>query len=385
MTYDVIQAISEHVSRENPLPLYAQVSGYLRDKISSGELRPGDAIPSQHDLGLLCSVSQITVRRAISELVGEGMLVCVPGSGTYVSDAPNILAETLITEGEPAEAALGLNVGEVFSRVNVVGLSHVRGLADGIRDALDDPPFIHYYELPFSAPNAPELAERVPLHSLDGLLLHSPCNLELIMRCRRERKPYVLMYNDISDGFSHCVSVDYVSGMLDCVGHLLSRSRRKIALVATAPERYSSGRLVHGFDIALKFHGLPPAPPEWVLREDYGEGPGHEATLRLLNGSERPDAIIYGLDVQAKGGLIAARELGIAVPEELALIGHGNELRPKEALVELTTVDPHLGTLGRLAMITLKRLIDGESDLPFYQVVTPELVVRESTGIVARA
>jgi GntR family transcriptional regulator of arabinose operon len=380
MASEALNAIADHISRDKPMPLYAQVSEYLRERILSGELQPGDSIPAQNELTRLCDVSQITVRRAVQDLVNEGMLVSMPGSGTYVSENAGSVTEILnrpITD--TTQQTECLNIGEVFSQMNVLGLSHVRGLADGIRSALDNPPFIHYYELPFNAPNAHEIARHIPLGNLDGLLLHSPCNLDLISRCRLSSKPHVLLYNNIADGFSHCVSSDYVSAMFDCVEHLVSRSKKKIALVTASAERYSSGRMVQGFQMALRHFKLPPSPPQWIMHEEYGEGPGHVATMKLLNLPDPPDAIIYRMDVQAKGGLMAARELGVDVPEELAVVGHGNNLRPKEALIELTTIDPHPAELGRVAMTTLKQLIDGDRNVPFFQFVIPKLIVRQST------
>ncbi len=65
--------------------LYLRVKEWLREAIDRGTYRPGDRIPSEHELMRRFGVSRSTVRQAISELVLEGWLYRVQGSGTYVA------------------------------------------------------------------------------------------------------------------------------------------------------------------------------------------------------------------------------------------------------------------------------------------------------------
>ena len=64
--------------------LTARIASDLRNRISAGQLRPGDRLPSEADLMDQHSVSRITVRRAVALLVNEGLVVSRHGSGTYV-------------------------------------------------------------------------------------------------------------------------------------------------------------------------------------------------------------------------------------------------------------------------------------------------------------
>ena len=65
--------------------LYTQLAESLRSVIQMGELRPGDPIPSEHQLCKTHGVSRPTVRRAIEVLTGEGLLTRRQGMGTFVS------------------------------------------------------------------------------------------------------------------------------------------------------------------------------------------------------------------------------------------------------------------------------------------------------------
>lgn len=66
-------------------PLYAQVREILARRLSDGEWRPGELIPSEHQLAQQLSVSQGTVRKALNELVAMNVLVRQQGKGTFVA------------------------------------------------------------------------------------------------------------------------------------------------------------------------------------------------------------------------------------------------------------------------------------------------------------
>jgi len=67
-------------------PLYQQLQRSLREAIENRVIAPDDALPPERDLADMLSVSRITVRKAIDELVEEGLLVRKQGSGTFVSN-----------------------------------------------------------------------------------------------------------------------------------------------------------------------------------------------------------------------------------------------------------------------------------------------------------
>lgn len=67
------------------VPLYAQVEAVLENRISSGVWEEGYQIPTETELALKLEVSNITVKRAIMNLVDKGMLVRQRGKGTFVT------------------------------------------------------------------------------------------------------------------------------------------------------------------------------------------------------------------------------------------------------------------------------------------------------------
>jgi GntR family transcriptional regulator len=73
------------IERTSLLPLYAQVKETLRRDIESS-MKPGDALPAEPELQSHFGVSRITVRRALDELVSEGLVVRQQGRGTFVRE-----------------------------------------------------------------------------------------------------------------------------------------------------------------------------------------------------------------------------------------------------------------------------------------------------------
>ena len=71
------------------VPLYIQIAESLLDRIESGDLRPGDRLPSERELSAMLGVNRMTVRRALQVLQSQGLLVRRRGDGTYVA-APKI-------------------------------------------------------------------------------------------------------------------------------------------------------------------------------------------------------------------------------------------------------------------------------------------------------
>lgn len=73
------------------LPLYANLKETLINEIANGELKPGDQLPSHHTLCEQFNVSYMTMRRAISELTQEGMLIAIQGKGIFVAENKQVV------------------------------------------------------------------------------------------------------------------------------------------------------------------------------------------------------------------------------------------------------------------------------------------------------
>lgn len=78
--------MSEQTDPTSSFPLYMQVLARIQYDIDSGAYGAGESIPSESELEERFSVSRITIRRAVQELVDAGYLIKRPGKGTFVRD-----------------------------------------------------------------------------------------------------------------------------------------------------------------------------------------------------------------------------------------------------------------------------------------------------------
>ncbi|WP_312240647.1 GntR family transcriptional regulator [Pantoea sp.] len=94
------------VLKDSEVPLYLQVSEWIRENIYKGDLTTGDRVPSENQIMEMLGVSRGTVKKAVTLLVNEGLLVQVQGKGTFVK-SENIsysLGEGLLSFAESLES-----------------------------------------------------------------------------------------------------------------------------------------------------------------------------------------------------------------------------------------------------------------------------------------
>src|SRR5205823_1165380 len=75
-----------------------QVKAWIRQRISSGQWKPGDPVPSEAALMAHFAISRMTVNRALRELAAEGLVTRVQGSGTRVAELHRISSRLVIRD-----------------------------------------------------------------------------------------------------------------------------------------------------------------------------------------------------------------------------------------------------------------------------------------------
>ncbi|MDZ4085862.1 MAG: LacI family DNA-binding transcriptional regulator [Tabrizicola sp.] len=231
--------------------------------------------------------------------------------------------------------------------------------------------------------NATDDAERERAH-LDQLLAKQIDGLIVTAR-RADRRPsvdlsglgvpviYVFSQGDAPGALT--LLPDDQGGARLATDHLIQRGRRRIAHV-TGPEDFEAVRLrAAGWREGVTAAGLEPGP---LMHGSWTEAWGRAAVAQLLNGP-RPDAIVCGNDLIARGCADALREAGIACPTDIALTGFDNWTVMAEACrPALTSVDMNLIQLGAHAGHKMTEMIKGE-DASGTLRLPCTLVVRDST------
>lgn len=234
----------------------------------------------------------------------------------------------------------------------------------------------------FTDPDERQEMYRRVLHSgyVDGVIVaSSPRGDPLIPRLQEDRIPFVSIGRR-SDETIHYVDVDNVGGARVATEHLIRVGHRRIATI-TGPLDTAAGQdRLTGYQKALEARRIP-VQDELVLEGDFTEASGRAAAQQLLSLS--PSAIFAASDMMALGALKTARDAGLQVPQDVALVGFDDV--PAASVIEpaLTTVRQPIERLGSIAVEVLLSVLESEQDdaSPIHRVVLPtELVVRASCG-----
>jgi LacI family transcriptional regulator len=215
-------------------------------------------------------------------------------------------------------------------------------------------------------------------HHLDGVIDSSSyVNDQFIARLVHERFPHVLVGRD-----EHCrssfVDIDNRSAARAAVAHLLGHGRTRLAMISGPTIQVAATDRRQGFLDALAEAGLEPVAP--VIEIDYSQRQAYDVAIELLELTRRPDAIFAGSDAMAIGVLQAARQLGMSVPDDLAVMGFDDIEPDRTHQLELSTVRQPARELGVRAVELLTDLIADPTKGPLQEWLPTELILRGSCG-----
>ncbi|WP_416982056.1 LacI family DNA-binding transcriptional regulator [Streptomyces sp. T028] len=199
---------------------------------------------------------------------------------------------------------------------------------------------------------------------------------------RRHGIPFVLV-DRVSEGTTECsVSVDDVAGGALAVRHLVDAGHRSIAYVSGPPGFNQVRDRRTGALNALTEAGLGPECLRELPTERLDVAAGRDAGARLLGLADRPTAVFCANDLLALGVLQAMYAAGVAVPDDLAIVGYDDIEFAAAAAVPLTSVRQPAVTMGALAAEMLLEETEEDSGRRHEHrrvVLQPELVVRRSS------
>ncbi|CAN5505115.1 GntR family transcriptional regulator [soil metagenome] len=105
--------------RESAVPLYQQLAEAVIDRLDTGTLQPGSKT-SELEMMSEFGVSRMTVRKAFDQLEGEGLILRVPGKGTFIAEPRKLEPQSALTSFSENMKALGMTPGHSTRTVEEV-------------------------------------------------------------------------------------------------------------------------------------------------------------------------------------------------------------------------------------------------------------------------
>lgn len=240
-----------------------------------------------------------------------------------------------------------------------------------------------------TAPAWPDVEQNLPTYCdgrCDGLLLIGPpAGSPIVAALRKRHIPFVLINDTCVEPDVSMVDVDNVDGAFRMVTYLLSQGHRRIAFLGGDTMMSSTGLRAEGYRRAHRAFGIEPDEslifPGYYWRQ-FGFDMTHH--LMALPPTTQPSAIFCAGDDIAFGALDALHQLNRKVPEDISVAGFDDLLTAALSRPALTTVrQPHF-LIGRRAAEILLDLVRTQSATPQKEMLSPELVIRDTVGTYGR-
>jgi DNA-binding LacI/PurR family transcriptional regulator len=188
---------------------------------------------------------------------------------------------------------------------------------------------------------------------------------------------------------ANTVALDRATGMVKVLNHLLDLGHRSFGILGVTKGPPSRIDRQAGISAALRARGMDPAACVQSLdhlhdrRNDFQYGRQLAASFATLPNC--PTAFLGYNDEIAIGALRGFQEAGLRLPRDLSITGFNNQEICHMTSPALTTVDQSIdATVAAAAEIILAQLGQPLKPRPIIRTIEPELIIRESTGPVAR-
>lgn len=226
-------------------------------------------------------------------------------------------------------------------------------------------------------PNAlpPMLLER----QVDGIIMIGTFLEHTIHRIGKSANMPVVLVDSYAPGsvYDSIVS-DNLMGAFHAVQHLIDLGHRRIGLIGSLANAYPSIRERRkGYVKALQLAGIEQT---YIEDSPLSRVGGYEATLALLQRTPSISAIFACNDEVAMGVMMAARELGRAIPADLSLIGFDDIDLAQEISPTLTTVHVDKVLMGVLAVRHLRDRAENPGRPALTTTLGTNLIIRESVS-----
>lgn len=346
----------------------------LREQILSGEVKPGEKLPSENQLSAEYGVSRQTVRKALQILQNEGYIYAEHGRGTFCSE---MMRHT--RQSRNIAVVTTYLSDYIFPRV-IQGIDRVL-TENGYSILLKNTKNSRGLEA--------KCLEELLQKDIDGLIIE-PSKSQIFCRhinLYRMLDEYQIPYIFIQGSYAQMKDKSHIL-LDDCRGgylvtkYLTELGHRDIVGVFKSDD--TQGQQRHkGYVRALQEAGIPYDPDKviWFYTEDRRTHP-YEKMRQMAKERETLyfDAVVSYNDQIALEVIRALNEEQLSVPEDISVTGYDDSYLASTGKVPLTTVRHPQERLGEMAAELLLKLIrerePGAEEK--HILIEPELVVRES-------
>ncbi len=220
--------------------------------------------------------------------------------------------------------------------------------------------------------------DRVKYRDVDGVLLLGTPD-EPIKQEAEASMPLVGVDHPAQGMRCGSVTSDNRRAVYDLVKVLFHNGYRRFGFAHGPLELPVAMERLQGFYGGLTAVGIA-SHADWIVDGTFTMEGGQKAGDAILQCRERPDVVICSADISAIGVLQSFHRAGVAVPDEISVVGFDDIDAASYVYPQLTTIRQNKQEMGRKAAQIMLKLINNENlNTPMHYVLPTDLVVRQST------
>ncbi len=173
------------------------------------------------------------------------------------------------------------------------------------------------------------------------------------------------------------VESDNIKGCMLAIDYLVSQGHRRIAFINGHELAAVSSVRLKGYMEGLKKHNIE-FDPEITEIGDYTERSGYFAARNLFLKEKNITAIFAASDLMAIGAIRGLNDIGLKVPDDVAVVGYDDILLAEYFQPRLTTIRQHKFELGFQAAAELHSIMENPNHEPKARTIKVELIIRDS-------
>jgi LacI family transcriptional regulator len=330
-------------------------------------------MPTIRDVAKLAGVAPITASRVISNsgYASDEVRQRVTKAVEQLGYVPNFLARSLRSKRTRTLALVLTDITNPFWTT----------VARGVEDAASEEGYhVIFCNTDESASKQDSYLEALIQKQVDGILLVPARSNESPIEFLHQQKVHVVLLDRrLPNMEADVVRCDSEGGAYLLVQLLMKLGHRRIAILSGPCGVSSAEDRVAGYQRALEEAGLE-TEERLIICGEFTLESGYQMTRNLLAMSPRPTALFAGNNFIAIGALKAMHDAGVAVPEDMSVVGFDD-------LPAAIVVDPFLTVafqpayeMGRRATMRLLECLDGKVSNGVQEIVLPvSIIERKST------
>ena len=341
------------------LPKYIVAQNRIREDISTGQIV--DQLPGERELAKDLNISYMTIRKAIDNLVRDGVLYRIPTKGTFVNINGSVKPVTR-------------NIGFF--------------LDDNVQESISSP----YFSLVFKAlakeavkkeyhliffPDFDDLDPAMSINKVDGIIINYSSRLEYKLLAMKKYIPIVLIGSSAADKSLPSIIIDNFNGIVDAMDYLWNLGHSRIGFITGLLDSAVGKDRLQGYVSSLHKYGIP-EENDLIYEGDYSYDSGAKGAEHMLSLASPPSALVCSNDSMAIGAIRAIHETGLEVPRDISVVGFDDIVVASQIYPPLTTVAAPIGDMAASSINMLISLIDGVVPAIKHVALSAHLVIRES-------